>query len=52
MLPTKSARDGGQEKRKTTMATLGVEKEVIAEHENGVLVSDLASKYSMSKSTI
>ena len=33
-------------------ATLSVEKEVMAEHENGVLVSDLASKYGMSKSTI
>ena len=46
----KSAR--GKEKQKTTRATLGVKKEIIAEHENGVHVSDLASKYGMSRSTI
>ena len=49
MFPKKSARDGGKEKRQNTTATLGVEKEIIAEHENGVRVSDLASKYGMPK---
>ena len=48
----KSARDGGKEKRKTTKATLGVEKKIIAEHENGVRISDFSSKYCMPKSTI
>ena len=43
MFTKKSARDGCKEKRKTTMATLGVKNEIIADHENGVLVSDLAS---------
>ena len=41
------------EKRpKTKRAILGVKKEIIAEHENGVRVSDLALKYGMPKSTI
>ena len=39
-------------REKTTRATLGVKKEIITEHENGVRVSDLASKYGMPKSTI
>ena len=52
MFPKKSARDGGKEKRKTTRSTLGVKKEIIEEHEDGVCVSDLASKYGMPKSTI
>ena len=51
MCPKKSACDGGEEKRKTTRATLGVKKEIIEEHENGAQVSDLASKYVMPKST-
>ena len=42
----------GKENRKTTRATLGVKKEIIAEHENGVRVSDRPLKYGMSKSTI
>ena len=42
MCPRKSARDGGKESKKTTRATLGVKKEIIAEHENVVRVSDHA----------
>ena len=38
-----------EKKRKTTRATLGVKKEIIAEHVNGVRVSYLASKHSMPK---
>ena len=52
MLPRKNAFYGGKEKQKTTRATLGVKKEIIAEHENVVCVSELASKYCMQKSTI
>ena len=52
MFPKKSALDGGKEKQKTMRATLRVKKEIIAEHENGVCVSDLASKYGMPKLTI
>ena len=52
MFPNKNARDGGREKQKATRATLGVKKEIIAEHENGVRASHLASKYGISKSTI
>ena len=52
MFPKKCVLDGGKEKRKTTRATLGVLKEMIAEHENGVRVSDLASNNGMPKSTI
>ena len=50
MFPKKSAL-GGKEERKTTRATFGVRKEFMAEHENGVRVSDLAWKYGMPKST-
>ena len=46
----KSSRDGGKKKRKTTRATLGAKKEIIAEHR--VRVCDLASMYDMQKSTI
>ena len=52
MLPRKSARDGGKEELNTTRTTLGVKKEIIAENENILRVSDLASKYGMPKSTI
>ena len=52
MFYKKSACDGGKEKQKTTRATLGVKKEIIAERENGVCVSNFASKYGMPKSTI
>ena len=45
MFPKKSA--CGTEKRKTTRATLGVKKEIIAEHENGVCISGLALKFGM-----
>ena len=43
---------GGNEKKRTTRATLGVKKEFVAEHENGFHVSYLASKYSVPKSSI
>ena len=49
MSPKKGARGGGKEKLKTTRATLGVKKEIIAEHENRVRVCDLASKNGMPK---
>ena len=52
MFRKKSARDGGKEKRKTKRATLGVKKEIMAEHENGVRVPDIASNYDAPKSTI
>ena len=52
MFHKKSVRFGGKEKRITTRVTLGVKKKIIAEHENGVRVSDLASKYGIPKSTI
>ena len=52
MSPKKIARDGGKEKRKTTRATLGVKKEIIAEYENGFRVSSFASKHGMPRSTI
>ena len=37
-----SANESGKGKQKTMGATLGVKEEIIAEHENGVCVSDLA----------
>ena len=52
MFPIMSAHDCGKKKQKTTRATLEVKKEIIAEHDNGVCVSDLASNYGMPKSTI
>ena len=45
----KSARDSGKEELKTTRATLGVKKEIMAEHENRVRVCDLAWKNGMPK---
>ena len=42
MLPKKSSRDDGIQRRKTTREPLGVKEEIIAEHENGVRASDLA----------
>ena len=41
MFPEKSACDSGKERQKTMRATIGVEKEIIAEHENGVCVLTL-----------
>ena len=52
MLNKKIARDGSKEKRRTTRTTLGVRKEIISEHENGVRVSDIAAKYGIPISTI
>jgi transposase-like protein len=39
-------------KRKMTRTTIEVKKEIIAEHENGVRVSDLATQFGMAKSMI
>ena len=51
MFRKKSAHDSGKAKRKTMRVTLGAKKEIIVEHENGVHVSDLTSKYGMPKLT-
>jgi len=39
-------------KRKNTNIVIGVKKEIIAKHENGVRVSDLATQFGMAKSMI
>ena len=39
-------------KRKNTNIMIDVKKEIIANHENGVRVSDLATQFGMAKSTI
>jgi DNA-binding IclR family transcriptional regulator len=39
-------------KRKMTRITIEVKKEIIAKHENGVRVSDLAIQFGVAKSTI
>jgi transposase-like protein len=39
-------------KRKMTRITTEVKKEIIAKHENGVRVSDLATLFGIPKSTI
>jgi len=39
-------------KRKNTNIKIDVKKEIIAKHENGVRVSDLATQFGMAKSTI
>jgi len=39
-------------KRKNTNIMIDVKKEIIAKHENGVRVSDLANQFGMAKSTI
>ena len=39
-------------KRKNTNIMIDVKKEIIAKHENGVRVSDLATQFGMAKSTI
>jgi len=39
-------------KRKNTNVMIDVKKEIIAKHENGVRVSDLATQFGMAKSTI
>ena len=41
-----------EDKRKTVMTAIELEKEIIAKYENGVQVSDLALKYGTAKSTI
>lgn len=52
MAPKKAKSDTGQGKRKVVRKTIEVKKEIIAEHENGVCVSDLAVQYAIAKSTI
>ena len=48
----KKDNDSSKVKRKLTKITIEVKKEVIAKHENGVRVSDLATQFGMAKSTI
>ena len=44
--------DSSKVKRKNTNIMIDVKKEIIAKHENGVRVSDLATQFGMAKSTI
>jgi len=44
--------DSSKVKRKNTNIMIDVKKEIIAKHENGVHVSDLATQFGMVKSTI
>jgi len=44
--------DSSKVKRKNTNIMIDVKKEIIAKHENGVRVSDLATRFGMAKSTI
>jgi transposase-like protein len=39
-------------KRKMIRITIEVKKEIVAKHENGVRVSDLATQFGVAKSTI
>ena len=48
----KASSDIGHAKRKILRGTVEVKKVVIAKHENGVHVSDLAAEHGMTKSTI
>ena len=48
----KASSDISHAKRKIVRGTVEVKKVVIAKHENGVYVSDLAAEYGMTKSTI
>lgn len=48
----KKDNDSSKVKRKMTRITIEVKKEIIAKHENGVRVSDLATQFGMAKSTI
>ena len=52
MAPKKAKSDTGQGKRKVVRKTIEVKKEIIAKHENGIRVSDLAVQYGMAKSTV
>ena len=48
----KKDNDSSTVKRKNTNIMIDVKKEIIAKHENGVRVSDLATQFGMTKSTI
>ena len=48
----KKGNDSSKAKRKNTNTRIDVEKEIIAKHENGVHVSDLATQFGMAKSMI
>ena len=48
----KEDNDSSKVKRKNTNIMIDVKKEIIAKHENGVRVSDLATQFGMAKSTI
>jgi len=48
----KKDNDSSKVKRKNTNIMTDVKKEIIAKHENGVRVSDLATQFGMAKSTI
>jgi len=48
----KKVNDSSKVKRKNTNIMIDVKKEIIAKHENGVRVSDLATQFRMAKSTI
>ena len=48
----KKDNDSSKVKRKNTNIMIDVKKEIIAKHENGVRVSDLATQFAMAKSTI
>jgi len=48
----KKDNDSSKVKRKNTNIMIDVKKEIVAKHENGVRVSDLATQFGMAKSTI
>ena len=48
----KKDNDSSKVKRKNTNIMIDVKKEIIAKHENGFRVSDLATQFGMAKSTI
>ena len=48
----KKDNDSSKVKRKNTNIMIDVKKEIIAKHENGVRVSDLATQFGMAKSMI
>ena len=48
----KKDNDSSKVKRKNTNIMMDVKKEIIAKHENGVRVSDLATQFGMAESTI
>jgi len=48
----KKDNDSSKVKRKNNNIMIDVKKEIIAKHENGIRVSDLATQFGMAKSTI